>query len=149
MHTGDSSSWESEVTWRPLPRRERHRNDYHVVQCRNRHTITSSGWIHEQHNQKLTLADDGGEKIIAHESGLNTYTRIDDAKVALAKEYWAEHAKAWARIRAAWDPILSQDRFTLHKKVDGERLSSIVDDALYEESELRALPNRLTAFVAE
>ncbi|MEO0587771.1 MAG: DUF6607 family protein, partial [Planctomycetota bacterium] len=50
-HIGDRSSWASKETWRPLPRREHtKRDDYQVMVARNRHTITPTGWVHEQDN---------------------------------------------------------------------------------------------------
>ena len=73
-HLGARSTWESEPTWRPLPRREKARLDYDVIFARNRHTISSRGWVHEQDNSKVVLDDDGTPReVIAHEFGLNTY----------------------------------------------------------------------------
>ncbi len=149
-HLGENSSWESEITWRPLPRRERQRKDYDVVQCRNRHTITPSGWVHEQDNQKLAIDGDGAQRlIVAHESGLNTYTRVSEDAVSHAHAYWSEHAETWAMIRDAWEPVMQRDRFTLQKTADGQRLSSVVDDAIEEQSALHSLSERIMAFVTE
>jgi len=42
----DHSTWHSENTWWPLPRREFSvRNDYNVLSGSNRHTITPTGWV--------------------------------------------------------------------------------------------------------
>ena len=83
VHLDGQSSWESDVTWRPLPRRERGRDDYHVIECRNRHTITPSGWVHEQDNRKVALDADGAPThVVAHETGVNGYERIEMDAVA-------------------------------------------------------------------
>lgn len=148
-HVGNQSSWESELTWRPLPRRERHRRDYDVVVCRNRHTITPSGWVHEQDNQKLALSDGTRtEGVLVHEIGLNRYERIDMSEVAAAVSYWAEHASAWADVRSAWTPLLQRDRLAVHWRVDGKRLSTVIDRAIEDAAARERLPRQLAAFVS-
>ncbi|MEK9897093.1 MAG: DUF6607 family protein [Burkholderiaceae bacterium] len=53
VHLADKSYWESEA-FAPLPRREYTvRDDYNILHRRNRHEITSFGWIHDQDNDKL------------------------------------------------------------------------------------------------
>jgi len=40
----NASTWEPEVSWRPLPRRDgTTRDDYDVIEAVNRHTITAWG----------------------------------------------------------------------------------------------------------
>lgn len=57
-HTHNFSSWKSDSTWRPLPRRERSvRQDYQVLEGFNRHTIVPNGWVQEEENLKLILKD--------------------------------------------------------------------------------------------
>jgi len=57
-HEGGVSTWLSDETWRPLPRREFSvRKDYEVLVGTNRHTITPQGWLQEENNLKLVLAD--------------------------------------------------------------------------------------------
>ncbi|MEX2482708.1 MAG: DUF6607 family protein, partial [Gammaproteobacteria bacterium] len=57
QHRGNRSSWEAQDGWRPLPRREfAIRDDYDVLIGSNRHTIVPTGWVHEQHNDKVALA---------------------------------------------------------------------------------------------
>ena len=47
-HGGGVSTWISDETWRPLPRREFSvRKDYDVLVGTNRHTITAQGWVQE------------------------------------------------------------------------------------------------------
>ena len=46
QHRANFSSWESDETWRPLPRREASvRDDYYVLIGTNTHTITPTGWV--------------------------------------------------------------------------------------------------------
>src|ERR1043165_1242029 len=55
-HTGSFSTWLSEDTWRPLPRREWSvRDDYQVLAGTNRHTILPTGWVQEENNLKAVL----------------------------------------------------------------------------------------------
>lgn len=55
-HADGTSSWTSNETWRPLPRREyTERDDYDVVIGFNRHVMTPTGWAHEQDNTKVVL----------------------------------------------------------------------------------------------
>jgi len=107
-HLGERSAWESEVTWRPLPRREHtKRKDYHVMQAVNRHTITPAGWVHEQDNQKLVL-DEAGQpvRIIAHESGLNIYDTTDSVDFSAGRDYWEDTAAYWSDVRELWAEVL-------------------------------------------
>ena len=59
-HSDGLSTWISDETWRPLPRREFSvRKDYDVLVGTNRHTITPTGWVQEENNLKLALDDAG------------------------------------------------------------------------------------------
>jgi len=100
-HDHNMSSWESK-TWRPLPRREyTKRSDYDVMVARNRHTITPTGWIHEQDNYKLVLG--GGENpIIALEVGLNVYDRTTEVDFSKVRKYWEDTREYWLDVRSAW-----------------------------------------------
>ena len=102
-HAHNMSSWESR-TWRPLPRREyTKRSDYDVMVARNRHTITPTGWIHEQDNYKLVLG--GGENpIIALEVGLNVYDRTTAVDFSKVRQYWKDTKAYWGDVRASWAP---------------------------------------------
>jgi hypothetical protein len=107
-HRGASSTWESEETWRPLPRREKRREDYHAIAARNAHTVTPEGWAHEERNQKLVLDEDGAPLgVLAHEEGLNTYTRDPALELQIADDYWEGTAALWAEVREAWSEALS------------------------------------------
>lgn len=125
VHTGDRSAWESEETWRPLPRREyTKRHDYQVMVARNRHTITPQGWVHEQDNRKLILNDDGEpQTVIAHESGLNVYDHTDDIDFTAGRVYWDETSAYWQDVREIWAQTFNDNpTVALRSKVDGERL---------------------------
>lgn len=148
-HVGGVSTWESEPTWRPLPRREyTKRSDYDVVACRNVHTVTPSGWAHEQTNRKIVLDEAGNAAgVIAHEVGLNTYKRIDEVELAAAAAYWRENETAWAEIRAAWDGVLSRDRVHLVKRVDDTPIHKVVGPAVTDAAARSVLAERLAAYV--
>ncbi|MBB6428620.1 DUF6607 family protein [Algisphaera agarilytica] len=126
-HVGERSAWNSETTWRPLPRREfSKRSDYQVLVAHNRHTITPEGWVHEQDNHKLVLDDQGQPlKVIAHESGLNVYDRTDDVDFTAGRVYWEKTAAYWEDVREIWADTFEQNAsFTLAKEIDGEKLHS-------------------------
>tara|TARA_B100000579_G_C22779920_1_gene828687 strand:- start:390 stop:1427 length:1038 start_codon:yes stop_codon:yes gene_type:complete len=122
-HRGNFSSWESK-TWRPLPRREyTKRSDYDVMVARNRHTITPTGWLHEQDNYKFVLGDKEAP-VIALEAGLNVYTKTTEVDFSEAREYWAGTKEFWADVRAEWASIMDGTR-TLKLK------SEVDDKAMY------------------
>ena len=88
----------------PLPRREfTTRNDYNVLRRRNRHEITSWGWVHEQDNEKILRQDGQPDKLIAKEKGWNTYTRVPDERCQAGRQWWKENQAFWAFVRQAWD----------------------------------------------
>ncbi len=127
-HNANHSSWQSETTWRPLPRREFSvRDDYHVLSGTNRHTVTPTGWIHEEDNLKVVLDANGepsGETpYLAREAGLNRYERIVDHDFSAGDRYWEATGPFWADVRAAWRESFDRNRrLTLKKKVDDRRL---------------------------
>jgi len=124
-HEADRSAWLSAETWRPLPRREyTKRSDYQVMVAHNRHTITPTGWVHEQDNRKLVLDENGQpDHVIAHETGLNTYVRIDDHDFSAGRDYMKRTEAFWQDVRDYWDGKLAEPgRVTIKPKVDGERL---------------------------
>ena len=87
-HADGEDSWESDRTLRPLPRREyTKRSDYQALDVVNRHALTPAGWVHEQDNTKLVIDADGRMHALAHERGINSYTRIADYDFAAGREY--------------------------------------------------------------
>jgi hypothetical protein len=99
-HSETNSSWISDETWRPLPRREFSvRKDYQVLVGTNRHTITALGWMQEENNQKVVFAD---KRAIAREYGVARYDRIRDFDFEPARRYFSVTEPFWAEVRAAW-----------------------------------------------
>ena len=128
QHHGNYSSWTSENTWRPLPRRELSvRDDYHVLSGTNRHTITPTGWVQEEDNLKVVLDEEGSPRelqpYLAREAGLNRYERIVGHDFSAGDKYWEQTGAYWADVRAAWDAtFVRRGTFTLKSKVDGKLL---------------------------
>ena len=149
QHIGGHSEWISDRTWRPLPRREyTKRSDYHILESINTHTVTPEGWVHEQSSRKLILDDAGQpQEIIVHERGLNSYIRIETDRLAPAIDYWKEHHEAWADIRAAWEPILSQPMVQLTPESGGRKLAKVIYSAVKDQDQRNSLGENLIAFV--
>jgi hypothetical protein len=131
-HAGSSSIWDAEESWRPLPRREKHREDYQAVGARNRHVITPEGWAHEQQNRKLVLDGEGAcVGVLVHELGLNRYERYEGRELAPAVAYWDGTAPFWADVRAVWSEALAGGEAW---RIQGGRtinsLTSMADDYL-------------------
>src|SRR6185436_2486945 len=127
QHNDSYSTWVSDETWRPLPRREWSvRKDYQVLVGTNRHTITPDGWVQEENNLKLVL--DGSKPraempYLAREYGFARYQRIKDFDFSAGEEYFARTEPFWAEVRAAWRELAQrQPRFTLKAPVDQGRL---------------------------
>ena len=125
-HTGNYSSWESEETWRPLPRREFSvRSDYDVLVGTNKHTITPSGWVQEEENLKVKLEQTGTlastSPILAKEIGLARYERILDHDWTPGDDYWHKTGVFWQSVRKIWSGLI-QDQPNL--RLDEEKLKS-------------------------
>lgn len=129
-HAADVSDWTSNLTWRPLPRREHtKRHDYEVLVATNRHTVTPDGWSHEQDNLKVQLAPDGATHALVREAGLNTYVRIDDYDFKAGRTYWEKTAAYWKKVRAKWDAVYaSHDRIVLADEIDGKSMIEVLFD---------------------
>lgn len=119
IHHRNVSSWESAWTQRPLPRREyTKRKDYTVMMARNRHTITPSGWIHEQDNFKQISHDDESP-VLCREVGFNVYNRTDEHDFETARTYWNETKDFWTAVSDTWDKHLATHHgFVLKKTVE-------------------------------
>lgn len=110
-HIGNYSYWESDPTWRPLPRREAEaRKDYDVLVGTNRHSITPEGWAHEQDNLKLALHP---ERAIARERGENIYKRDPEFDYSAATAYWEDTAPFWQEVRSWWNAQIAEGK-TFH-----------------------------------
>ena len=129
-HRGQSSTWTSHTSYRPLPRRDyTKRSDYDRLVVINQHIITPEGWVHQQNNRKQVLRS-GKDHFLCIEQGLNRYTRVDSQEskpgFELARKEWAESEKFWKKVRHAWLDILEKaDKpVSYAKKIEGKRLMS-------------------------
>ena len=122
-----------------------------MVACRNRHTVTAAGWIHEQDNQKLVLGGTEPVGVIAHETGINSYIRMEDpSRLAPAVAYWAEHQDAWAEVRTAWTQILAldEDRSTISvkKSVDDTPMYKVIKAAIERQATSEEIASSLVPY---
>jgi hypothetical protein len=111
-HFGNYSTWVGGEGWRPLPRREYSvRDDYQVLLGTNRHTITPTGWVHEQQNNKVALDASGApvadRPVVGREIGFNRYERIRDYHFSAGDRYLAATEPLWKAVRAEWTSLLS------------------------------------------
>ena len=148
-HGDGVSTWISDETWRPLPRREFSvRKDYQVLVGTNRHTITPLGWVQEENNLKLVLAD---RRALAREYGVARYERIRDFDFAPARSYFAATEPFWAEVRAAWRELAERaGRFTLRAQPDQGNLfipffeyaGKLEDGAAFNREEARSFARK-------
>ena len=144
-HTGGVSTWISDETWRPLPRREFSvRKDYDVLVGNNRHTITPSGWVQEENNLKLVMKD---KRYLAREYGVARYERIKDYDFTAGDRYYTRTEPFWAEVRAAWRELEERrGRFTVRAPVDQAQLflpffryaDKLVEGAAFDREDARA-----------
>lgn len=111
-HMSGVSTWTSDRSWRPLPRREyTTRNDYQLLNTEHRHTIGPQGWAHEQDSIKV-MRTDGRDTALVREFGFNDYRRIKGYDFGPALAYWKSTADFWSVVRARWN-----DEFATHGSV--------------------------------
>ena len=127
QHSDSFSTWISDETWRPLPRREWSvRDDYQVLVGTNRHTITPTGWLQEENNLKLALDETGKPRqalpYLAREYGVARYDRIRNYDFTPGKAYFDKTEPFWSEVRTAWREIILRGRFKLAKPVDKGQL---------------------------
>ena len=162
-HRRGYSSWQSDETWRPLPRRESSsRSDYDVLMGTNRHTITPSGWVQEEENLKVALApqksNDGGKRlqtVIAKEIGIARYQRITDHNWASGEQYWRDSNAYWAIVREHWRSLIAKNQqLTIQSKIDDvpmfmelfnqqARMGSVIDA-----DKKRHIANTINAYIS-
>jgi hypothetical protein len=121
VHEDGVSTWTSDPTWRPLPRREYTiRDDYNAIEAINRHTVTPFGWAHEQDNTKTVRDGAAVTGSLVREFGFNDYQSIEGFEFEPAYEYWDRTQAFWERVRDAWQVRLwSGVRLELTTEVDG------------------------------
>lgn len=131
-HNSTYSTWMSNLTLRPLPRREFSvRNDYDLLKGHNRITITPQGWIHEEDNLKTVIDLSGSEEsnhtYKAREIGIARYEKIKNFETKPAAEYWEATKSFWADVRNEWDSIIKRNEpITLKSSYNDEKLFSIM-----------------------
>ncbi|MDR7067894.1 hypothetical protein J2X02_000711 [Pseudoxanthomonas japonensis] len=120
-YTNGVATWTSDLSWRPLPRREyTRRTDYNALSVVNRHTLTPNGWTHEQFNTKVLRKPDGTQVELAREFGFNDYLKTTEVDFKSARDYWQATAGYWAKVRGHWGGFLSKaPGVRLKTKVDG------------------------------
>ncbi len=115
QHNASFSTWISQTTRRPLPRREHSiRDDYDVLEGFNRHTITRTGWVQEEENWKLVLDENGKpdatNPYLSKELGVARYQRIVGHDFGPGDDYMATAGLFWADVRAVWQDIFEQNQ---------------------------------------
>jgi len=119
-HRYGNATWTSDRTWRPLPRREyTTREDYTALNAQNRHTITPTGWTHEQDNSKVVRVDGETREVLVREFGFNHYVRTDRSNFSPAYDYWDDTAAFWQQVRQDWSERLRSGAIVLDTDVDG------------------------------
>jgi hypothetical protein len=151
-HRYGVSTWTSERTWRPLPRREyTTRDDYQLLNVENRHTITPTGWTHEQDNTKV-IRRDGRDTVLVREFGFNDYRLVTGYDFGPAERYWEETAPFWDAVRARWDAALAAPVVRLNYPANEEKFLGDVlarAEAFREDRDLVAASAWLNAAFAE
>ena len=76
--------------------------------------------MYEQDYSQLIL--DPTPRILARETGANTYTSLRQFNIRIAEDYWQETRAYWAGVRAEWGQLLDQSRaLTVQTKSDAGR----------------------------
>lgn len=106
-HENGLSYWEG-VSDAPLPRRDlTTREDYNVMNRRNRHTVFGDKHLHEEDNQKIYRSAKYGDEIIVIEKGYNTYVKVDDSRCEFAKNWWENNQEFWKIVREEWATLIA------------------------------------------
>ena len=132
-HLGNSSTWTSRLSTRPLPRRDSSkRKDYDLLMVVNHHIITPEGWVHQQDNRKL-VSREGKRQFLCVEAGLNRYERVTDESAIegfkLAEAHWEKTHGYWEEVRAAWISVIEESAKPIRyaARLKGERLMSEIN----------------------
>lgn len=125
-HEAGESAWTSELTRRPLPRREyTKRKDYDYLLGTNRHALTANGWVHTQDNRKV-VDRDGRKQVLSYESGLNLYQKSESPLSKDATAWWEKKGAFWAKVRNFWLDAAQKEgpAFSYERSHDGTTLSA-------------------------
>jgi hypothetical protein len=152
QHADGVSTWISDETWRPLPRREFSvRKDYQVLVGTNRHSITPTGWVQEENNVKVALGME--PRILAREYGVARYDRIRDYDFGAARRYFEATEPFWSEVRAAWSDAAVPGSFAMRAQPDQASLflpffeyaQKLVEGARFDRDEARAFIRKTLA----
>lgn len=151
VHEKGQSFWQSQPTRRPLPRREySKRDDYDYLLVSNRHTLTPSGWVHEQDNRKVVDREEETPQVLCHEFGINTYHRTESEDAAIALSWWRDHSGFWNTVRKFWlesgEKAVGTFSYSTHQ--GGEGLSKLLERMEKENPSALQVVSALEAFVA-
>ena len=145
------STWTGADTRRPLPRREHtKRDDYDYLFGTNTHIVTKAGWFHQQDN--LKIIDRGGEpQAIAHETGMNSYKRVESGRAEIAREWWREHGAAWDGIRAFWLGAIGETEgsFAYRTSADGNGISKTLGELVAAKADAAAIEAKLRPYLIQ
>lgn len=125
QHNASFSSWKSATTRRPLPRREYSvRDDYHLLEGFNRHTVTRYGWVQEEENWKMVVDDNGArdsvQPYLAKELGVARYQLTENVDFTPGDEYMEKSGPFWSAVRAVWaEHFADNESLLLSKTYDG------------------------------
>lgn len=126
QHKGNRSEWISELTWRPLPRRESSvRQDYQILEGINKHIILPDGWVQEEENYKLVINETGKPAsqapYLAKELGIARYERIKDHDFTPGEAYWEATSSFWRNVREVWSSLIADNTsIEINKQADGK-----------------------------
>ena len=142
-HRYGQPTWTSDRTWRPLPRRDyTTREDYNALNVENRHTITPTGWTHEQDNTKVIRQPGKPSVSLVREFGFNDYRTTKDTDFSPAYAYWQETESYWAIVRDQWNQALANGQVKVDGTIDGEpligRLFELADQYRAQGGDLQA-----------
>lgn len=147
-HKYGVSTWTSDRTWRPLPRREyTKRSDYQLLNVENRHTITPQGWTHEQDNTKVQRGADGRDQVLVREFGFNDYRLIEGHDFGPGYTYWEKTGPFWKEVRQRWAQQLASGLQLQYPTDDEAFIGSMFEAAetYAEDADLAAALERVDA----
>ena len=125
QHNDSFSSWKSEKTRRPLPRRESSvRKDYDALEGFNTHVVTRNGWRQVEENWKLKVNNEGkpdsAMPYLAKEQGMARYQPIVDFDFGPGDNYMKVSGQFWAEVRRTWLELMNANAsIKLKKTVNG------------------------------